>query len=203
MDKINPSYLWYLFISVTCDRLLENKMDILDKFLKSFIGYGLIKDANVIEVAERKFIELTLNNGEKMRYSHIYLPKKSIDKFRNNCHAVVSGFIKVDSNWKVAVVIEKNALFKGIYHSFLIRDNIVYDLSHNIMMKYDDYVKYINPKVLVLEDAKVVLDGIENLKKYKAFSKSNYVDVLKYAMTSSIKKKQLKYSYYQKQKGCN
>ena len=33
-------------------------------------------------------------------------------------------------------------------------DNIVYDLAHNVMISYDDYIELFKPKILVREEAK-------------------------------------------------
>lgn len=89
-----------------------------------------------------------------------------------------------------AVVLEDNELFGKYYHSFLLEDGIMYDLSHKIMMRYESYLKLVNPKVLINGDRDTILNGIKELENNsKSFVDSGYVDILKYAMDNHMKRK--------------
>ena len=124
-----------------------------------------------------------MNTNKKIKFSHIPLDRKLVDSYRSNCHAVTSFFAKQDSEkQKVAITLEPNEICGNYYHSFIIKDNIVYDLAHNVMIPYDSYIELFRPEILVCDEAKVVLEEIKNLENDQQFIDCNYIDVLKYGL---------------------
>lgn len=189
VNKMDKNALYSFFLIKSCDLLSEKNYDLLQDVLESFIVTNLIKDANLEN--DKKNISLTLLDDSKVKYQNVPLDKKLTSAYNKECHNVTLGFLekcKIINN--AAVVLEKNELYGKYYHSIALTDDAVYDLSHNIVMSYENYIKLINPTVILREDEDTILSNIEALKnKDKVFKDSNYCDLLKYAMEKQKVKK--------------
>lgn len=184
LSRINKNFLYKFYIKTSCDLLLEKNFDILDEILKSFVATGLVKYARVSN--PKAIIKIILPDDTEVKYTHIQLDKELLDAYKGNCHMVTSVFLKnCERTNGAAVVLENNELFGKYYHSFLLENGVMHDLAHNIMMKYEDYLKLINPTVLINGDKNTILNSIKELENNnKSFVDSEYVDLLKYAMNN-------------------
>jgi len=189
LSRINKNSLYKFYIKNSCKLLLEKKFDELDEILKSFVATGLVKYAEVND--SKVIIKIILPDDTEVKYTHIQLDKKLLEAYKRNCHMVTSYFLKnCEKTNGAAVVLEDNELFGKYYHSFLLADDIMHDLAHNIMMKYEDYLKLINPTVLINGDKHTILTGIKELEKNsKSFTDSEYIDIFKYAIECQTKRK--------------
>lgn len=184
LNNINKNTLFKIFIMDSTDLLHAGKMEDLDDVLKSFITSGLVKDARVIMKEKQSIIEITLLNDKKIKYSHIPLERKLTDAYKGHCHNVTSDFMRQlkTEELKVGIVQENNELHGRYYHSFIIKNDVVYDLAHDIIMSCNNYLELFNPNILILDDADKVIKDIQNLELNKSFTDSEYIDILKYAM---------------------
>lgn len=166
---------------------MRKEYDMLEETLKSFVATGLVKNAGVSE--PKAIIKIILPDDTEVKYTHIQLDKELLDAYKSQCHIVTSVFLKkCEGTNAAAVVLENNELFGKYYHSFLLVDDIMHDLAYNIMMKYEDYLKLINPTVLINEDRNTILNNIKELENNsKSFVDSECVDILKYAISKQFK----------------
>ena len=190
INKMDTNEIYRFYLQHLSDLLCLRDYKKLTISLLSFMRTGLIKDAEIYDDGGL-FIELVMPNGEKIRFSNASANKDSVSKFRGNCHSVTNFIINSDildeeRDNELAVVLEKNALFGSGYHSFVIVDNIVRDYAHNIRIDYDNYLKLINPTVIVKEKVSVVKEEINELEKDKSFSICSYSNILKYGMSKQL-----------------
>lgn len=179
-NKLNKNALYNLLLRRSDAMLLGKYYDLLDGLLKSFILIEFINDASLSD--DKSGIQIILNDGTKIRYKNIDLDRKTILQANGECHSIVFTMLeemnKMNVDCSAAVVMEDRPLFGKLYHSVIIKNNIMYDFSHNIMMKFDDYVRLINPKIILYEDKDTILDNINALNE----NKSKYAPLLKYAI---------------------
>ena len=195
LNKLRKSSMYQLHIQNTCNRLLEHDEEGLTTELKSLVKSRLVKDAKKIELENQNAIDITLQDNSMARFSHIPLDEKLIDAYRDNCHTCAYYWAK---SWldkgitcKVATVLEPFEVYGSYYHSFVVTDDgTALDLSHNIMIAYNDYLKLIRPKVLVCEDNTTYFDNIEKLKSQdEVFASCVDADPLKYAISKQLRKR--------------
>lgn len=181
LNKFNQTYLYEFFIKLTCELLLEKDYEMVEDVLKSFVALDLVKEANLSK--DKMVIELTLLDDTRVNYSHVPLDKDLLDAYKTYCHEVTLGFLKNIDNSQALVVLLDKELCGKYYHSLYMHDGIVYDLAHNILIRYENYVKLFNPTILINEDKDTILSNIKDMKENnKKFSKSKFVDILKYAI---------------------
>ena len=194
LHRIRKNYLYGLFIQTICNNLLRGDEEHLNIFLDSFIKSGLADDTRVIASDKQDVFLLTLPDGRKIKFSNVPLPKDLIDEYRGNCHAVISSWMRLyKKDHNVSVVLEPNPIYGNFYHSFVVENGDIIDLSHNIMMRYEDYLQLVKPKVLVYEDSRVLLNKMQKLEDNDvAFRECDYVDILKYGMNQQLIKKRKK-----------
>lgn len=189
VNKMDKSALYKRFLIRSCALLSEKRFADVNDTLESFIVTNLIKDANLEN--DKDVISLTLLDDSKVKYQSVPLDRKLTSAYNKECHTVTLGFLeKCEIVNNAAVVLEKNELYGKHYHSVALIDDAVCDLSHNIVMSYENYIKLINPTVILREDEDTILSNIEALKnKDKVFKDSNYCPLLKYAMEKQKVKK--------------
>lgn len=189
INRMDKNALYNFFLIKSCDLLSEKKFADVNDTLESFIETNLIKDANLED--DKKYITLTLLDDSKVKYQNVPLDSKLTSVYNGRCHEVTLFFLKKNKFVNnAAVVLENNYLFGKFYHSIALIDDAVCDLSHNIVMSYENYIKLINPTVILREDEDTILSNIEALKnKDKVFKDSNYCPLLKYAMEKQKVKK--------------
>lgn len=197
IDKISINWLYETFLTNCCNNLLDNELDYIQKAFNSFIELGLIDSAKIIDDIDNKTIEIITSSNDKIRFSHVPLERELVDEYRRYCHAVTSTFMReanINKTQKVVVALEDKELVGKGYHSFIVDNGVMYDFAHNIMMLYKNYLKLVNPEVLVYEDSTKVLDEMKNMEEDKDFANSEYVDILKYGISKQLKLKRNKYN---------
>lgn len=195
LNKLRKSSMYQFHIQNACNRLLEDDEEGLTTELKFLVKSGLAIDAKKIELKKQNAIDIALQDNSMVRFTHIPLDEKLIESYRDNCHTCAYYWAK---SWldegvtcRVTTVLEPFDVYGGYYHSFVVADDgTMLDLSHNIMIAYDDYLKLINPKVLVCEDSSTYFDNIEKLKKEdESFVNCSYDEPLKYAISKQLGKR--------------
>ena len=197
IDKISINWLYETFLTNCCNNLLDNELDYIQKAFNSFIELGLIDSAKIIDDIDNKTIEIITSSNDKIRFSHVPLERELVDEYRRYCHAVTSTFMReanINKTQKVVVALEDKELVGKGYHSFIVDNGVMYDFAHNIMMLYKNYLKLVNPEVLVYEDSTKVLDEMKKMETEKDFANSEYVDILKYGISKQLKLKRNKYN---------
>ncbi len=189
INRIDKNALYRTFLIHSCNLLSEKRFADVNDTLESFIVTNLIKDANIED--DKKYITLTLLDDSKVKFTSVPLDIKLINAYKGECHTVTLGFLKNCEIVNGAMTfLENNYIFGKHYHSVALIDDAVCDLSHNIVMSYENYIKLINPTVILREDEDTILSNIEALKnKDKVFKDSNYCPLLKYAMEKQKVKK--------------
>lgn len=186
ISKINKGALYNFYIRTSCYELMTKEFKYLDKKLRSFVQTGLVTNAEVSD--NKKIIKIILPDDTEVKYMNLDSKGNLAKASNTECFNVISGILKkTDEKASVVVVLEDREIFGKYYHCFIVKNNIVSDFAHNIVMKYEDYLRLINPKVLICEDRETVLSEISRLENEKSFEESNYVDVLKYAMNTQKK----------------
>lgn len=190
INKLNKENIFKDYIMFINYLLLNKDYEQLNVTLESFIKTGLIKTAKLIKNNKQDYIEATLINDDKIHFSYASANNDVILKNKHKCHLSTYNLInEKKDNRNVVIALEDFELFGSFYHSFVVENNCILDLSQNIIMTYEDYLKVIKPKILVYEDARSVIKNIEELKNDKNYSSSNYYDILKYGVSKQLKYK--------------
>lgn len=200
ISLFNKEYLIMFFIrSLTVELTLGNP-DLIDTYMKSFVATKLIKDIKL----NKKVYEITLLDGKTIKFTKILENKKQIEETVGQCHNVCYHLIKTQAKDRDDVysvtILEKDFCNRERYHTFLLIDGYIRDFSRNILMKFEDYKKIHNFKVLLCISSKQLLKNIE-IKEIKSeeFKESKKCDILKYAIDKQLKKeaKNIKGAYYE------
>lgn len=195
LNRLRKSSMYQFHIQNTCNRLLEHDEKGLTTELKFLIKSRLVNDAKKIELENQNAIDITLEDNSLVRFSYIPLDEKLIDAYRENCHGCAyywaKSWLDKGTTCKVATVLEPLEVYGGYYHSFVVaNDGTMLDLSHNIMIAYNDYLKLVRPKVLVYEDSTTYFNSIEKLKSWdEDFVSFEGADPLKYAISKQLGKR--------------
>ncbi len=189
INKMDKNALYRFFLMHSCALLSKKRFNDLNDSLESFILSNLIKDANLED--NKRIISLTLLDNSKVKYKNIPLDRELTSAYKAKCHTVTLDYLKeCNTINNAAVLLENNHIFGKHYHSIALANDVVFDLSHNIVMNYENYLKLINPTVILREDENTILSNIEILKNNdKVFKDSAYCDLLKYAMEKQKIKK--------------
>lgn len=189
LPKLNKGALISLFIENLTNNLIVEDLEAINQLMESFKLTGLIKNIKL----EKKVFHMTLLNGKIVKFTKRLDDIEQVKQYRCNCHSVsyqyFSRMFLDDTETYCVTIMEKGLYNKDRYHTFLLHDGIVHDLSRNFAMKYDDYKELFNFKILNFVNGRQMLKNIERLKnKDLEFKKSNVCDVLKYAMHKQLKK---------------
>lgn len=189
LPKLNKGALISLFIQNLTNNLIAEDIETINYLMESFKLTGLIKNIKL----EKNVFYMTLLNGKIVKFTKRLDDIEQVKQYRCNCHSVsyqyFSRMFLDDIETYCVTIMEKGLYNKDRYHTFLLHDGIVHDLSRNFAMKYDDYKELFNFKILNFVNGRQMLKNIENLKNRDLeFKKSNVCDVLKYAMHKQLKK---------------
>lgn len=114
--------------------------------------------------------------------------RKNDNKIVNRCHEVALYLIKKYVNYKAVTSICTNLLNNKFYHSFVVNDDVVIDLTSNLVMRKDDY--YMLNSVIELS----VLDYqkyLEEKDEYIDFDESKTLyELLRIALYKHFKKEE-------------
>ena len=192
-DKVNIGFLYKMLMFIGSNAMFEKDYEKVGKLIDSFIEMGLIKKG---QISEQNLIEFIMMDGSGVTVSPIsFFNYKDISSLRGNCHVMSSILIREENfqDKELCIVLEPNALCGQSYHSFIVTDGIIFDFAHNIVVKYDNYVKFVKPTVLVKEKCSLVLSEIEDLKVFDCdFFSCEYEDVLKYGISKQLYKRKLR-----------
>lgn len=183
-SKINKCYLYEFYIQNLCYFSSKKNFNNVDNLLESVMNIKLVKSADIIKNDKsNSCFEFLLNDDSKIRFSNIPLEIDELEECNGKCHFITPEFCELLNADYIDIVLEPNSMYKGHYHSFCVKDNAVFDFAHNIVIDYDNYIKLINPIILVHEPFDEYNKNIEILNNDNNFTKSKYYDLVKYAMT--------------------
>ena len=193
LPELNKGALISLFIQNLTNNLIAEDIETINYLMESFKLTGLIKNIKL----EKNVFHMTLLNGKIVKFTKRLDDIEQVKQYRCNCHSVsyqyFSRMFLDDVETYCVTIIEKGLYNKDRYHTFLLHDGIVHDLSRNFAMKYDDYKELFNFKILNFVNGRQMLKNIENLKNRDLeFKKSDICDVLKYAMHKQMKREKIK-----------
>lgn len=200
INLFNKEYLIMFFIrSLTVELTLGN-LDLINIYMKSFIDTKLIKD---IKFNKKAYI-VTLLDGKTIKFSQLLENKKQIEETVGQCHNFCHLLMKTQAKDRDDVysvtILEKDIYNRERYHTFLLVDGYIRDLSRNIVMKFEDYKKIYSFKILLFISSKQLFKNLEiKEKKSVEFKESTKCDILKYAIDKQLKKeaKNIKGAYYE------
>ncbi len=165
IKKININFIYKIYILNLCEKLSIRDFNSISTIFNSFKMTGLIKDASIINNNKNYYIKLILNNEDKITFTN--MQKKDINLI-GKCHKLTLDKAKLDIKNNIesfiATVRENNELYGKYYHSFRILDGVIYDLAHNIIINYSDYIKLINPEIILKEKSSEVINNLKDLK---------------------------------------
>lgn len=162
-----------------------------NKLMASFQETGLIKD--IVYNEAKALFRLTTLDDDKIYLKNVF-EKDEIDdtlKAHGYCHQCTYNILKNNKNnenlYSVSVI-EKNLIGKNSIHSFVAINNFLIDYAHNVMMKYDDYVKLVHTKKIMYVKTDRIIKNIDKLyDKDKEFD-NNQAQMLNYALHKYMKK---------------
>lgn len=163
--------------------------ELINLYMKSFIATKLIKDINL----KGDVFTLTLLDSKKITFSREWDTKKQIDETMGECHNfcyfLMKNYAKDRNDVYSVTILEKDVYNKDRYHTFLLINGYVRDYSRNICIKYEDYKKVHNFKVLLCISSKQLFKNIA-IKESKSdeFKNSNTSEILRYAIHKQMKK---------------
>lgn len=189
LPKLNKRALISLFIQNLTNNLVVENLEAINQLMKSFKLTGLIRDIKLV----KNIFYITLLNGKTVRFTKRLDDLEQIKQYSCNCHNVSYQYFNRmfldDMETYCVTIMEKGVYNKDRYHTFLLHDGIVHDLSRNFVMKYDDYKELFNFKIINFVNGRQMLKNIENLKNRNLeFKQSDMCDVLKYAIHKQLKK---------------
>lgn len=188
INKLNKSSVMLLFIQNLCNQITTNNNDILNLLIESFKLTGLIKD---IEYNGKSFILTTVDN-ETIKFSNQLKDIEQIKKYSGICHQISYEYFIDNPNDNISsfiTILEKNLTNQPRYHSFLLYKNSINDLSRNIHIKFEDYIKLFNPNVILNIKGQDLVKRIEELNNTdNEFKTSTKCDGLKYAILKELKR---------------
>lgn len=79
----------------------------------------------------------------------------------------------------------QNHLYGKYYHSFFIENEIVYDMAHNIVMNYKDYIKIFNPSIILYETGNILVENMSNIYNNQKFNDNEWCDLAIYGISKS------------------
>lgn len=183
--KLNPVNLINIFMLCLTDSITHQD-EYLNIYINSFIQSGLIK--NLTYNKNKNFFTLTTNNDEIIKFSNLIEDINQLKNNRGSCHSLVK-FLLIDDNPNNlenlygVTIITTNFFNKPQYHSFVVKDNYVYDFAHNINISFDDYKKLYNPKIIYKVTKNDLIKSIRHYNETDPdFSNSKGPDFLKCAM---------------------
>ena len=190
-SKINIGFLYRELLFLSSNMLYNKDYYTLETTFESYKELGLITSSKITKDKD-EFIEITIPDGDVISYSPMgFLASSEIDILRGNCHEISSCLIrrKENKNCDLAVVLEPNLFGGQSYHSFIVSDGIIVDFAHNLAIKYEDYIKLVNPDVLVRENCQNVVNEIVDLNIMDStFYSCDFVDVLKYGIEKQLRR---------------
>ena len=186
-NNINSSFLIIEYMIKLNDSLINNKENELNLIINSFKDTKLIKDITLNN--NTKSFCLISNEEETLHFKPCY--NENHEEYKQKCHKITYDLLKksiTDSEevYGVSILIPTFYDIKE-YHSFIVKNNKIIDPSHNIIADYDNYIKIIKPEILYYEDAKTILNNIDELYKDDSFDKDMY-KIVNYAISKQIKK---------------
>lgn len=186
LNNLNKKELIYMFMQNLCDELIFNDDEFRRTIMSSFLLTNLIKDIEL----KNNIYKLTMNNNEIIHFTKLLNTKEDIKKYANRCHEISYNYFKNNANSKneCSVTVLEKGLYKNTrYHTFIVKNNYVYDYARNLIMKYDDYNRLFKPEIISYIDGKEMIQKIDKLDKENTeFTKSKKIKVLKYAIHTKI-----------------
>ena len=186
-NNINSSFLIIEYMIKLNDSLINNKENELDLIINSFKDTKLIKDIKLNN--ENKTFTLVSNDNDILYFKPCY--NENHEEYKQKCHKITYDLLKksiTDSEevYGVSILIPTFYDIKE-YHSFIVKNNKIIDPSHNLIADFNNYIKIIKPEILYYEDAKTILNNIDELYKDDSFDKDMY-EIVNYAISKQIKK---------------
>lgn len=183
LKEINKEKIINLFISAINSSITENNKELRVLYISSFKEMNIIKS---IKLEKDGLLIITLKNNEQIKVLRILKSSEEVRKYRNNCHQLCYEYFKLknDKNANIVSVFECDLYNRKQYHSFIVKDNIVYDYARNIAMSFSSYQKLFKPEIIMNINGMDLLKSIEELEnKDKDFnSLDKWQPVLKYAL---------------------
>ncbi len=164
--------------------------------MKSFKRTGFIQDISYDEKTDT--YTMISNQGKQMAFHRLFKSAAMRAQTANDCHNASLSCIKefTQAHEKIiGVTVEETFLTNfPIYHSFAIYYGMMLDGGRNIMMQFEDYQDLIQPTIISFTQGDEMLQEISQLQKTDSmFVKSNYPEMLNYAMHKQMIKEKRKY----------
>lgn len=123
----------------------------------------------------------------------LYPVAKTHEEAINNlgyCHQLTEDYAKHNKGIDIVCGYYKDSLYNDRYHSVAINNktNQVIDVAHNMKTDLDLYLKELNYKIIVQEEAETYFKNLKDLKVNNSlFKKSNLWNLLKYTINKQMK----------------
>lgn len=182
------STLWSLLRSFN-NSLLTGDEETLKNIIESAKILGCAKD---ITLKEENTYKLITPNDNVVLFTQCYDNVSDATTVQNKCHGVTRACLMArgETHDCIAVVSKMPTHFNNlIYHSYIIQNNKVFDISMNLVMGRDNYHKLFGPQPIATFTKQEFDDTLEQLENEdEDFSNANIDELLKCAMAKQMKK---------------
>lgn len=194
--NINTVHLIRNFLMELCYLNYEENEELRKTLMNSMKRADLVKDINYDD-NEKVYIVIT-KEGKKYIVDSAEKNNKDIAEDCNGrCHSCTEAALKEvteiandEFDFYGCCVLYHDLFNNPRYHSYIVRDDIVFDFAYNIVSTEDLYINEFGYEILLKEEASKVLAKIEDLKATdNDFNKSKKYGILKYAMSNHMKRK--------------
>lgn len=190
LNELNKEKIINLCIHSINNCITEKNDKCRDLYIKSFKELGVIKDIEI----DNEVLKITLINNKEYKLLRLLKNKDEISCFERNCHDICYKYFKKnnsDITSNVVTVFERDLFNRKQYHSFILKDNIVYDYSRNIATSFETYKTLFKPEILINDLGMNILEEIEELERFDNdfIEVKNWCPILKYTLHTICNKK--------------
>lgn len=188
ISKLDTGAVMTLYIQNLCNQVTTKNSKILNTLMESFKKTGLIND---IKYNEKLFSLITLDN-ETIKFTNQLNDVEQMRDYSGICHQISYEYLEHNPNDSITsfiTIIEKGLTNNRRYHSILLYKTNINDLSRNIHIKFEDYIKLFKPKIVLNINGQELVKKIEELNNTdNEFKTSTKCNGLKYAMRKELKR---------------
>ena len=185
VSTLSTKNLIGLFIQYLTNTSLKKDLDLINILIESIKNLGLVNDITYNE--NSKMFTIKCLDNKKFKFTNMAYSIEEMEAYMNNCHDIVLEYAKVlyekKQNVNIVSFLHRNYLNCKMYHTIFTLDSLAYDPARNIIAPKREYIKILNPYVLVNEKFDSLEDNIERLSRTSSeFVECSYCPLLKYTL---------------------
>lgn len=183
ITTLNKESIMFTYMQTLSNILISKEQTILRNVIDSFIASGLIKNIELV----KDILIMTMPDNKKIKFTNIFDSKKEKDSALAECHNICYDIVKnLDNNInnvQCITILEKNMYGFSRFHSFIVREGIVYDYARNMIISFNNYQYLFNPQIISCTQGQELIENIKKIEETdEHFKNNNMCKVLKYAI---------------------